>query len=1051
MARTRHIVYDAKFKGFDRALARVEKLGATADKAEMALARLAVREKRLADESGKLSRAARTATAEVNSFAAAMTGAGRSAETGGQKIGRSATKFTELNSAAELADKGIRAVQRAFDALEAPANLSIDFERQFNMIRTLSDEVGDDLRSGLLDLASRVPQTAGDITQAAYQAISAGIDPPDVVGFMTAASDVAVAANSDLTTAVTLLTTAVNSFENQGLTAAEAADVVFKTVEKGVTTIPELSSTLGMVAAQASDAGFSFAELGAAIATITKKQGGLTSEAITQVRSLTTALTAPKREADVYKAIGLEAGFAATRANGLAATLKDLEEKANASGVEIGAMFGRVEAGAAALKLTGDGAESFAEALAATEDAAGATERALSKVEGDAQFLLDSFKALGEHILREMANKALPHLKEGLEEILKVMEEDGPAMVEAFGEAVDVLVDLGRWVAQNGPELIEFVVTFFAASRVTAFAAAINTDLVAAVTRLGAGGGIAGALKMALRSPGVVGAVVAGSYFLGKTMAETVFEVWDAEAHRNMERYKAELIEQTKSFAAELKEIGFNSIGEAEQARSDVDQGKALGFGQSLKADGFGQTPREFYDAALKEMGDQGKAFDATMAIVDQDVAARQAQIQKLEEQRVEAMQEYDAARLASSVQFKARNESEGDRLLQKANDALEVANRLKEDQAALAQSAQAIRDAAAGWGDDAPAPRTGGISGRQAVDRARGQGADEKQRQRAAERAAKERLRLARDVEDRQAALIADAHKREVAETEIRHAREMERAGAAGADVLELRAVQIAELDAMRARHADEEAAEALARDRRQTDFIADETDRRIELLQIEMEERLRLARQTGESEAAIQGHYQNKITKAVQDGEKARRAAMVKDIQAVTGSIQASLGAVDGFMEAFGAGEKARAGIKVGVNLAQSVEEGAKSYAAFASGNAGSGVAHAAAAAGHVAAAIQWGKVAGGGGGGASAGGGGAGGGGGAARNTDRQTLRAGQPDQGAGAPVEQTIVMQFGGQPLHTVREIENTVGERLGALSNRTGRPQYRLNRVSRASR
>ncbi len=156
-----------------------------------------------------------------------------------------------LAAAVQLAQVGIQAFGAALQALRIPAQLAIDFERQFALVATLSDKVGADLERGLLELAGRVPQTAGDITQATYQAISAGIDVDSVVDFLDAASKAAVAGNSTLTTSVEALTTAVNAFESQGVTAARASDVLFATVKAGVTTFEELNASLGQASAVA--------------------------------------------------------------------------------------------------------------------------------------------------------------------------------------------------------------------------------------------------------------------------------------------------------------------------------------------------------------------------------------------------------------------------------------------------------------------------------------------------------------------------------------------------------------------------------------------------------------------------------------------------------------------------------------------------------------------------------------------------------------------------------------------------------------------------------
>ena len=53
------------------------------------------------------------------------------------------------------------------------------------------------------------------------------------------------------------------------MSAGKASDILFQTVEKGKTTIPELGASLGQVMPFAASAGVSLESVGAAMATIT--------------------------------------------------------------------------------------------------------------------------------------------------------------------------------------------------------------------------------------------------------------------------------------------------------------------------------------------------------------------------------------------------------------------------------------------------------------------------------------------------------------------------------------------------------------------------------------------------------------------------------------------------------------------------------------------------------------------------------------------------------------------------------------------------------------
>ena len=196
--------------------------------------------------------------------------------------------LVNVAAALQIAQAAVGALAAAMGALKAPVDLAISFEREFALISTLSTKVGKDLEQGLLDLASRVPQSAADITKATYQAISAGIDPGNVVEFLDAASKAAVAGNTSLTESVEALTTSVNAFKSQGVTAARASDALFATVKAGVTTFGELNASLGQASAVATY-GVSIEEVGAAVASLTKL-GFSTSDAITRINAAVKAV-----------------------------------------------------------------------------------------------------------------------------------------------------------------------------------------------------------------------------------------------------------------------------------------------------------------------------------------------------------------------------------------------------------------------------------------------------------------------------------------------------------------------------------------------------------------------------------------------------------------------------------------------------------------------------------------------------------------------------------------------------------------------------------------
>ena len=356
----------------------------------------------------------------------------QSKSTGGALDGLKAG-LVNVAAAIQIAQAAVGALAAAMATLRVPAQLAIDFEREFALVATLSDQVGADLERGLLELAGRVPQTAGDITKATYQAISAGIDPGQVVDFLDAASKAAVAGNTTLTASVEALTTAVNAFASQGVTAAQASDVLFATVKAGVTTFDELNASLGQASAVAAY-GVSLEEVGAAVASLTKL-GFSTSDAITRINGAVKAIANPVGAAAAqFKRLGVEVGIDRLQAVGLAGVLADIEKATGGSAAQIAKLTNRFEAQQGLLGLLGSNYEGFEENLQRTGGAAGATSDAFDKLSNTTQGAIDRLQSTAEGTLRELGDAILPAINEAAESLNETLTTEGPAMIKALAD-----------------------------------------------------------------------------------------------------------------------------------------------------------------------------------------------------------------------------------------------------------------------------------------------------------------------------------------------------------------------------------------------------------------------------------------------------------------------------------------------------------------------------------------------------------------------------------------------------------------------------------------
>lgn len=365
----------------------------------------------------------------------------------------------------------------ALSAIKAPVNLAMDFERQFAQVRTLNSQIGDDLKNELLSLAAEVPQTAGDLTSAAYQAISAGIAPTDVIEFLKSASQTAVAAGGSLTEAVELLTAGVNAFGNQGETAGSISNKLFATVKRGVTTIPELNAVFGRASAAASSYGVSVDEVLGAIAQLTL-QGLPTSEAVTRVNAVLKELSNESgTAAKALKDQGVQLGVNALKQKGLVGVLKEVNEATRGQADATARLSGRQEAVQGFLKLTGDNMTAYSSIVQGiTEDltAAGDATEIMANTTDGANAL---FEAAAEGAIRELGFEILPAFTELLKSVTKQLGSGGAGQaIKVFGSALAGVVKIVQVFVENVGKI--------GLALTAAFGAAYAMPFIAALTRM---------------------------------------------------------------------------------------------------------------------------------------------------------------------------------------------------------------------------------------------------------------------------------------------------------------------------------------------------------------------------------------------------------------------------------------------------------------------------------------------------------------------------------------------------------------------------------------
>ncbi|MFW6182854.1 MAG: phage tail tape measure protein, partial [Chloroflexota bacterium] len=282
----------------------------------------------------------------------------------------------------------------------------------FTLLPDLTEQAMFQMRGETAAFGADVGRLSDDVVPALYQSISAGVPRENAFSFLEVASDAALGGVTELETAVDGITSVVNAYGEEVLDAQRASDLMFTSVRGGKTTFDELSSSLFQVVPTAASLNVEFENITAALATLTA-QGTPTRVAATQLRQVLVELGKEGTIAagTFERMAGVSFAQFVAQGGNLQDALVLMEQAAEESGGRISDMFGSVEAGQAALGLTGAAAEKFANELANAETAAGATTEAAELMAGTLDHTRDRAEATTE-ALQIQAGEALAPAEE---------------------------------------------------------------------------------------------------------------------------------------------------------------------------------------------------------------------------------------------------------------------------------------------------------------------------------------------------------------------------------------------------------------------------------------------------------------------------------------------------------------------------------------------------------------------------------------------------------------------------------------------------------------
>ncbi|MCZ9920403.1 phage tail tape measure protein [Brachyspira hyodysenteriae] len=340
-------------------------------------------------------------------------------ERGFDKIGKSFDKFGSL--ATKSLTVPIAAGTTAFALATKKAT---DFDNGMREVLTLlpklSNEGFESLKQETLAFSKEIGKVPEEVVPALYQSLSAGVPRENVFDFLKTAAEASVAGVAELKTSVDGLTSVTNAYGTEVLNVNRASDIMFQTVKLGKTDFTQLSKSLFNVIPTASALGVQFEDIGAAIAVMTA-QGTPTSVATTQIRQALVELNKEGTVAANTFQVLTGQTFKDFIAQGgtLQEALQMMSEAADKNNKDISIMFSSVEAGNAALALSGKNASKFKDALDQMNNSAGATAEAFKKIDDGPARQFEKIKAELSALVIELGNSLLPIVNEDLLPVIR--------------------------------------------------------------------------------------------------------------------------------------------------------------------------------------------------------------------------------------------------------------------------------------------------------------------------------------------------------------------------------------------------------------------------------------------------------------------------------------------------------------------------------------------------------------------------------------------------------------------------------------------------------
>ena len=327
-----------------------------------------------------------------------------------------------------------------------PVQKSMEFQTAMAKVGTIADTNTvplSKMQKEIINLSNALGVNASTVAEDVYNAISAGQDTANAVGFVEQATKLAKGGFAETGQALDVLTTILNAYGLESSKTEQVSNMLIATQNRGKVTVAELSSVMGKVIPTANANNVALEQLCAGYSIMTAR-GIAAAETTTYMNSMLNELG--KSGTTANKALKQAAGasFSELMAQGksLADVLEILQGEANRSGKTLADMFGSAEAGKAAISLMSNGVAGFNDEVSAMVNSTGAAQAAYQKMTETTEEKIKKAKTTLSNLGIVLGDTFLPYVTTAAEK-LSVLITNFSAWAQENPKLLSTLVKVG--------------------------------------------------------------------------------------------------------------------------------------------------------------------------------------------------------------------------------------------------------------------------------------------------------------------------------------------------------------------------------------------------------------------------------------------------------------------------------------------------------------------------------------------------------------------------------------------------------------------------------